>query len=125
LTGKFIDQKAKDELHNYQKALAKFPDFFDKDGNVRENTDLTKLPDEGKKTYQDYIDYQQKITKEMTDYLTDRTQTITKQRICYAPISGVARYFDTSTLVDKNFADNFAIDKTDGIAMNGDMLNMK
>jgi len=120
-----MDQKTKNELHRYQEKLSTFPDFFDKDGNVLKRADLTKLRDEGKKTYQEYIDYQQKVTKEINNYLTDRTQTITRQRICYAPISGLARYFDTSTLRDNNYADNFTLDKIEGINMDDNVLSMK
>jgi len=44
-----MDPKAKDELHKRQQELSKFPDFFDKEGNILKRADLTKLPDEGKK----------------------------------------------------------------------------
>lgn len=125
LTSKFIDKDAKNELQKYQQELAKFDKFFDEEGNLNKNVQPTTLPKEAQKLYQDYTSYQEKIIKEINDKLMDRTSLITKQRICYAPICGLARYFDTSTLQEKNFANNFSLDKADGVKMEGDTLDMR
>ncbi len=60
-----------------------------------------------------YTEYQQAITQ-VQEQLPERIKNISKQRVLGSCITGLAKYFDTTTINQQNFADDFDINTQNG-----------
>jgi hypothetical protein len=72
-----------------------------------------KQDQEGEKAYQEYIT----AIAEAKDNIQNRTKEISKQRVLGSCITGLAKYFDTSTVNEDNFASDFDINTQDGFSI--------
>ena len=89
---KFItDTKTQKNLEDNEKIIKKY--------------NPEKADETSKKIYQDY----QKTIQEIQEQLPEKTKTISKQRILASCITGLSKYFDSTTLNQKNLADEFDI----------------
>ncbi len=85
--------------------------------NIQRNEDIIKIyaqeseedrknNEEGAKAYEEYIT----TIQDIKENFQERIQTISKQRVLGTCITGLAKYFDTSTVNKENFAEDFDID---------------
>lgn len=81
----------------------------------RTNTDKKNIENPaGKKANEEYAT----AIAEVKENLPSRSQTIIKQRVMGSCISGLAKYFDSSTINKDNFSKDFDISAQDGFSIN-------
>ncbi|MFA6256214.1 MAG: hypothetical protein WC606_03440, partial [Candidatus Absconditabacterales bacterium] len=74
-----------------------------------------------KEAYDEYI----KAITEIKENLPNTTQTIIKQRVMGSCITGLAKYFDTTTINQDNFSNDFDINTQEGFTIKDDILAIK
>ncbi len=101
---KFIpDEKTREHIKDNKELIKKAKDELVKDPNN----------EEAKKTYEEYT----KAISDVKENLPSKTQTIIKQRVMGSCITGLARYFNTTTIDKKNLADDFDINTQKGFSI--------
>lgn len=110
---KFIpDDKIRENIQQNKTLIKDFKEIYDKDQEDARD-------EKGQKVYQEYINALYEIKKT----LPNRIQEITKQRVLWSCITGLVKYFDTTTLNKDNFADDFDINTQEGFQIqNNDTL---
>lgn len=101
--------------------------------NIEDNKDLIKKfkPEtENKEKPQDEkwkaaYDQYTKALADVKENLPKRTEAIIKQRVLGSCITGLAKYFDTTTINQDNFADNFDINTQKWFDIENDVLTIK
>lgn len=101
---KFIpDEKTREHIKDNKELIKKAKDDLVKDPNNNE----------AKKTYEEYS----KVISDVKENLPSKTQAIIKQRVMGSCITGLARYFNTTTVDKKNLADDFDINTQKGFSI--------
>ena len=111
---KFIsDEKIKANIEKNKILIKTYKDIYDKDQEDARD-------EKWEIAYREYI---QAITT-TKETLSQRTQQAIKQRVMGTCITGLARYFDTTTINQDNFADDFDINTQDGFQVKkGEAIN--
>ncbi len=97
------DEKIRKNIEKNKNLIKEYKEIYDKD--AEDARDI-----EGQKAYEEYTN----AIDDVKEKLPDKTQAIAKQRVLWSCITGLAKYFDTSTINKENFANDFDIDTQEG-----------
>jgi hypothetical protein len=103
------DEKIRKNIEENKTIIKEFKELYDKDQEDARN-------EKGQQAYAEYIDAIDTIKED----LPKKTQKIIKNRVLWSCITGLAKYFDTTTLNKDNFTDDFDINTQEGYEIQND-----
>lgn len=111
---KFIpDETIRNNITRNKDDIKEYKEIYEKDQEDAKGMKWEKI-------YQEYID----VIEQVKNTLPIKIQNIIKQRTLWACITGLARYFDTTTMNKDNFAKDFDIDTQKGFQIQkGESIN--